>query len=395
MQHKNFNRKLTVGVLFAAIAQVLWPAAAAAQSLPLNPGAMSGATAGVSGNTMTVSVTAPRAFINWNSFDVGSGYTFNANGPANFVLLNRVTGATFSTLDGNINSNGNIWVLNPNGVLVGGNARINVGGMLLSTAGLTDADFLDGNATYTFSGTSSNNVSVAPGALLTATSGGLYLQANQVSMSGGMQSAGTNAVIGSRSMVVRFDATQSANTSLDLGTGRTTTTSPRSHASRQSTTVRRASPLSAIRRRRSSCPPGRVSVAASVSPAHSPHAVMPGTVRAGRRRRPRSSVGMVAVTRRCPGDGPGAAPGGGPPSVRARRDVPGTPCLSFFLSCRRDRRPRAIPRKGISGEGGPHPPVGPSFGQPTRMKVGLDCQISPYRTVLPGDGASICWLSPT
>ena len=51
---------------------------------------------------------------------------------------------------GNLSANGQVFLLNPNGVLFGAGAHVDVGGIVASTLGLSDGDFVAGR--YTFSG---------------------------------------------------------------------------------------------------------------------------------------------------------------------------------------------------------------------------------------------------
>ncbi|MDF3086802.1 two-partner secretion domain-containing protein, partial [Burkholderia sola] len=71
---------------------------------------------------------------------------------SNSVALNRVISNNVSNIDGPIDANGKVFLVNPNGVMFGPGAQINVGGLVASTRNISDADFLAGN--YRFSGTS-------------------------------------------------------------------------------------------------------------------------------------------------------------------------------------------------------------------------------------------------
>jgi|GEM_PF-1656267 len=94
------------------------------------------------GNTMTVNQLSSRAIVNWNSFSIGGLETVQFLQPnANASILNRVTGPYSSEIFGSLLANGNVYLINPNGILFGAGARINVGGLVASTFDLSDADF--------------------------------------------------------------------------------------------------------------------------------------------------------------------------------------------------------------------------------------------------------------
>jgi filamentous hemagglutinin family protein len=99
-------------------------------------------TAGVlvNGTANTLSISAPnKAVLNWQAFGSGTStidagqrieYTLPA---ANASVLNIVSGGAASTINGAIESNGKVFILNPNGVLIGGTSTINVAGLYVST----------------------------------------------------------------------------------------------------------------------------------------------------------------------------------------------------------------------------------------------------------------------
>lgn len=126
----------------------------AANALPTGGQVTAGSiTYGVTGNTLNVNQTSQRGAINWNSFNVGSGATVNFNQlNAQSITLNRVVGNERSVIDGAINANGQVWVLNAAGALVGRNAQINTAGLLLSTLNISDADFMAGRSTFESTG---------------------------------------------------------------------------------------------------------------------------------------------------------------------------------------------------------------------------------------------------
>src|SRR5690606_28192186 len=97
------------------------------------------------------------------------------------IALNRVLGSDPSQILGGLEANGQVWLLNPNGVLFGKNAQVNVGGLVASTLNLSDADFL--KAQRTFSGDGAGQV-VNHGSLTARDGGYVALLGGQVSNHG-------------------------------------------------------------------------------------------------------------------------------------------------------------------------------------------------------------------
>ncbi len=98
------------------------------------------------GVTTTINQPSQNAAINWQSFSVGKSEAVRFNQPnASAITLNRVTGTESSQILGSLTANGRVFILNPNGVLFGNGAQVNVGGLIASTGKMNDADFMAGN----------------------------------------------------------------------------------------------------------------------------------------------------------------------------------------------------------------------------------------------------------
>ena len=93
------------------------------------------------GNGATITTQA-NSIINWNDFSVGAGETLNFNTAAG-ALLNRVTSDKVSELLGTMTQTGAnpLFVVNPNGIHIGGNATIDAANITLSTLAMSTADF--------------------------------------------------------------------------------------------------------------------------------------------------------------------------------------------------------------------------------------------------------------
>ncbi|MFS2101496.1 filamentous hemagglutinin N-terminal domain-containing protein [Variovorax sp. Varisp85] len=127
-------------------------------------------------NVMTINQGLARGIVNWTGFSIGAGGVVNITQPgASSVLLNRVTGNELSTIAGQLNANGRIVLVNPNGVLFSQGATVNVGGLIASTLAMTtsDADFLNENTRrFTFERADDNVATVINAGRITATGGG-------------------------------------------------------------------------------------------------------------------------------------------------------------------------------------------------------------------------------
>lgn len=112
-----------------------------------------------SGATMNITQSTARATIDWQTFNVGSSATVNFNQPSSSaVTLNRVLSSNSSQIFGQINANGQIFLSNPGGVYFAPGASVNVGGLVATTHGITNDDFMAGNYRFTRNGTTGSVV---------------------------------------------------------------------------------------------------------------------------------------------------------------------------------------------------------------------------------------------
>ena len=85
------------------------------------------------------------AIINWGSFSIGVNELTKFIQPSALsAVLNRVVGQDPSAILGALQSNGRVFLLNPNGIVFGAGSQINVAGLVASTLNMSNADFLAG-----------------------------------------------------------------------------------------------------------------------------------------------------------------------------------------------------------------------------------------------------------
>ncbi|PHY06548.1 MAG: hypothetical protein CK528_08730 [Alcaligenaceae bacterium] len=102
-----------------------------------------------SGSQTTVKQSSDKAVVSWSNFSIGSGSTVRFVQPsASSIALNRVTGSQASVLQGLLQANGQVWVLNPNGVLIAPSGQVAAGSFLATTRSLTDQQFMAGNYAF-------------------------------------------------------------------------------------------------------------------------------------------------------------------------------------------------------------------------------------------------------
>ncbi|MBV9559551.1 MAG: filamentous hemagglutinin N-terminal domain-containing protein, partial [Bradyrhizobium sp.] len=77
----------------------------------------------------------PKAILNWQTFNVGRNTTLNFNqGGSDWTVLNRVDPTMGpSTILGQVNAKGGVYVINRNGIIFGAGAQINVHALVAST----------------------------------------------------------------------------------------------------------------------------------------------------------------------------------------------------------------------------------------------------------------------
>ncbi|MEO6280661.1 filamentous hemagglutinin N-terminal domain-containing protein [Roseateles sp.] len=105
--------------------------------------------------TLNIFQQSNRAIIDWRSFSIGAGETVNFLQPAKHsVTLNRVLGNDPSAIFGQLNANGTVMLINPNGIVFGATSRVDVGGLVATTANIRNQDFMAGR--YDFGQASAN-----------------------------------------------------------------------------------------------------------------------------------------------------------------------------------------------------------------------------------------------
>lgn len=149
------------------------------------------------GREMTIRQDSGRLAMDWTGFSVGKDETVRFQQPGKDALaLNRVTGNQQSVIDGSLLSNGHVLLVNPNGVVIGKNASIDVGGLVASTAQVKDNFMKEfGNSTGAFSLGGVSDGKIINEGTIKAEGGLVALHAAKVENSGTISNTGGSAVL--------------------------------------------------------------------------------------------------------------------------------------------------------------------------------------------------------
>ena len=116
--------------------------------MPTGPKVKSGliSISGTGTNHLKINQNSSKSIINWNSFSIHKKGQVDFKMPsASASSLNRVTGSTPSNISGKLNSNGNVFLINPNGIVISKTGVINTNSFTASSLNLKNEDFLNDN----------------------------------------------------------------------------------------------------------------------------------------------------------------------------------------------------------------------------------------------------------
>jgi len=104
------------------------------------------ATFNTAGNVTTIATGSASTIIEYNRFNIDSLKTVDFAQPdAASAVLNRIVEANPSLINGNLTSNGQVFIVNPAGIIFGADSTVDVTQLVASSLGISNDDFLAGN----------------------------------------------------------------------------------------------------------------------------------------------------------------------------------------------------------------------------------------------------------
>ncbi len=166
-----------------------------AQALPFGEQVQAGSASFVrNAQSLNINQTSQKAIVNWQSFSIATHETVRLNQPTQGVALFRVVGSDSSQIFGSLSATGSLFLSNPNGVLFGRSAQVDVGSLVATTMRIDNDDFLGSH--YQFNAQSDALVS-NQGVIRTQDGGYIALLGSTVENSGTLQANNGSVILGS------------------------------------------------------------------------------------------------------------------------------------------------------------------------------------------------------
>ena len=166
-------------------------------------------------DALTITLNTERAVIDWQSFSIGSAASVTFVEPnASAAVLNRVpAGARASVIDGALNGNGQVFLINPNGISISSTGVIDtLGGFVGSSLDVSDTNFMNSQLSFSGTGAAVSNL----GSITTGTGGFVALLGETLDNAGSISAPGAAVALGAGSA---FSLTPGASSLLSVTSG--------------------------------------------------------------------------------------------------------------------------------------------------------------------------------
>ena len=171
--------------------------------------------------SVIVNQSSSHAIVNWQGFSVGAGNSVQFNNGTG-ATLNRVTGGNLSQIDGSISATGSVYLINPQGIVVGpGGSVVTNGSFIASTRDVDNDAFMSGQALHA-TGTSTG--AVVNQGTITSQTGDVILVGQSVNNSGNISAPNGTAGLAAGEDVLLQPAGGDARIAIATGSGDVTNT---------------------------------------------------------------------------------------------------------------------------------------------------------------------------
>jgi filamentous hemagglutinin family protein len=172
---------------------------------------VAGGSATITNTGATLTITnSPNTIINWQGFSISAGETTRfVQQSSTSAVLNRVTTQSASSILGSLQSNGRVFLVNPNGILFGSGAQVNTASFTATTLNISDSAFLSGNTA-----TSGAGSTLSFDGLMTV-NGSLTVGVNGITTDGTLSFSGKDVIFDGGAMTVNGTISTGGNLSLD------------------------------------------------------------------------------------------------------------------------------------------------------------------------------------
>jgi filamentous hemagglutinin family protein len=111
---------------------------------------MASTTYSPNGTNLTINQASQTAILNWQNFNIDKGYSVNFVQPSSTSsALNRIWDANPTTIAGSLTANGQLYLINQNGIIFANGAQVNTGALIASSLDITDSLYTAGYLTNT------------------------------------------------------------------------------------------------------------------------------------------------------------------------------------------------------------------------------------------------------
>ncbi|MDZ4263026.1 MAG: filamentous hemagglutinin N-terminal domain-containing protein [Pseudomonadota bacterium] len=156
--------------------------------------------------TTTIQQTSQNMAIDWQSYNLNSNERVQYLQPnQSSISLNHILSNSVSEIRGRIDANGQVILVNPNGIFFTPESIINVGGIIASGLDIKTSDFMNGHYLFT-EVMGSDGIVINRGTINASLGGNVALLGKQVENSGLIAaSLGSVALAAGRQAILSFD----------------------------------------------------------------------------------------------------------------------------------------------------------------------------------------------